>query len=110
MYFSGLHGQRTSFWPGASGAPTLWRHGTTRFSSLSFSVFEPSTKWIDLGLVNSAVFSTHLTRCILRVSGPRERAVFIAILIGEFVRRRWKYVLGLLPFCQSWCRNACPPE
>ena len=29
MYFcSGLHGQRTSFVPGASGAPTECRHGT----------------------------------------------------------------------------------
>ena len=37
MYFSGLHGQGTSCWPGASGAPTLCMHGTTRFSSLSIS-------------------------------------------------------------------------
>ena len=37
MYFSLLHGQGTSCWPGASGAPTVCMHGTTRFSSLSIS-------------------------------------------------------------------------
>ena len=30
MYFSGLQGQGTSCWPGASGAPTLCMQGTTR--------------------------------------------------------------------------------
>ena len=30
MYLSSLHGQGTSCWPGASGAPTLCMHGTTR--------------------------------------------------------------------------------
>ena len=37
MYFSLLQGHGTSFWPGASGAPTLCMQGTTRFSSLSIS-------------------------------------------------------------------------
>ena len=37
MYFSLLHGHGTSFWPGASGAPTVCMHGTTRLSSLSIS-------------------------------------------------------------------------
>src|SRR5215469_2005737 len=37
MYFSSLHGQGTSFCPGSSGAPTVCKHGTTRFSSLSIS-------------------------------------------------------------------------
>nr|WP_261361876.1 hypothetical protein [Frigoriglobus tundricola] len=36
-YFSGLHGQGTSACPGASGAPSVWTHGTTRFSPLSIS-------------------------------------------------------------------------
>ena len=38
MYFSWLQGQGTSFWPGASGAPTLCMQGTTRFTSLSISL------------------------------------------------------------------------
>jgi hypothetical protein len=37
MYFSELQGQGTSSWPGASGAPTLCRQATTRFSSRSIS-------------------------------------------------------------------------
>ena len=37
MYFSLLHGHGTSFWPGASGAPTECMQGTTRLSSLSIS-------------------------------------------------------------------------
>ena len=37
MYFSLLHGHGTSSSPGASGAPTLCMHGTTRFTSLSIS-------------------------------------------------------------------------
>ena len=35
MYFSLLHGHGTSFWPGASGAPTECMHGTTRLKSSS---------------------------------------------------------------------------
>ncbi len=34
MYFVGLQGHGTSFCPGASGAPTECRQGTTRFPSL----------------------------------------------------------------------------
>ena len=37
MYLSGLHGHITSFLPRASGIPTEWTHGTTRFSPLSIS-------------------------------------------------------------------------
>src|SRR5258708_2562505 len=37
MYFVSLHGHGTSCSPGASGAPTVCMHGTTRFSSLSIS-------------------------------------------------------------------------
>src|SRR5512133_1063731 len=28
MYLVGLHGHATSFWPGCSGAPTVWTQGT----------------------------------------------------------------------------------
>ena len=38
MYFSSLHGQGTSAWPGASGMPTECMQGTTRFSSRSISL------------------------------------------------------------------------
>ena len=37
MYLSSLHGQGTSCWPGANGAPTLCMHGTTRRTSRSIS-------------------------------------------------------------------------
>ena len=37
MYFSLLHGHGTSCCPGASGAPTLCMHGTTRLTFLSIS-------------------------------------------------------------------------
>src|SRR5579862_2831364 len=78
--------------------------------SLSYSACEPSTQWMSLGLVSSAVFSTHLTRCILRVSGPRERAVFIAIL-----NRKWEqyqrlrcalFVPSILPEMGMKCLRA----
>src|SRR6478609_2515370 len=43
MYFSALQGQGTSGWPGASGAPTLCMHGTTRLElrSISFRTGSP---------------------------------------------------------------------
>ena len=37
MYLSGLQGQGTSACPAASGIPTLWTQGTTRFSALSIT-------------------------------------------------------------------------
>jgi hypothetical protein len=42
MYFSLLHGHGTSLSPGASGAPTVCMHGTTRFSPLSISAITGS--------------------------------------------------------------------
>ena len=38
MYFSGLQGHLTSFWPGSSGAPTEWRAGTYLAASPSSSI------------------------------------------------------------------------
>src|SRR5579859_315518 len=50
---------------------TIW------LQSHSYSSCEPSTQWIADGLVISAVFSTHLSRCLLVVSETGELVCFI---------------------------------
>src|SRR5262249_9798831 len=45
--------------------------------SLSYSACEPSTQWMESGLVSSAVFSTHRIKWILLVSALRAREAFI---------------------------------
>ena len=48
MYFVGLQGHGTSFWPGASGTPTECRHGTTRFPPLFSSTKAPMRAMIRM--------------------------------------------------------------
>ena len=42
---------------------------TISAQSWSFSACEPSTQWMESGLVSAAIFSTHLRRWLLRLSG-----------------------------------------
>src|ERR1022692_174766 len=55
---------------------TIWAH------SLSYSSWEPSTQWMVLGLVSSAIFSTHLRRCLLSLSGRVVSRTDLRLVVG----------------------------
>src|ERR1700692_1599303 len=61
---------------------TIWAHSASRSSS------EPSTQWMFLGLVSSAIFSTHRSRCLLPLNALETlRAGFIVtIAIRAYLR------------------------